>query len=229
MGGMIMSYIYKITNNINNKIYVGKTNLSIQKRFQQHCRDYKKKSTEKRPLYQAMQKYGIEHFYIEKIEECSPELASEKEQYWIAFYKGYEQGYNATRGGDGKQLFNHFEIAKELIKNPYPKKVADKIGCSVGLVYIVAKEYKIQIKNYGQKNVNSKKNVHQYDKITKQYIQTFDSTQKAAEWLKNNMIITTINSGVRSHISEVARGLRKSAYGYIWKYNLGELNSLGTP
>lgn len=229
MGGMIMSYIYKITNNINNKIYVGKTNLSIQERFQQHCRDYKKKSTEKRPLYQAMQKYGIEHFYIEKIEECSPELASEKEQYWIAFYKGYEQGYNATRGGDGKQLFNHFEIAKELIKNPYPKKVADKIGCSVDLVYIVAKEYKIQIKNYGQKNVNSKKNVHQYDKITKQYIQTFDSIQKAAEWLKNNMIITTINSGVRSHISEVARGLRKSAYGYIWKYDLGELNSLGTP
>ena len=214
-----MSYIYKITNDINNKIYVGKTNLSIKERFQQHCRDYKKESTGKRPLYQAMKKYGIQHFHIEEIESCPPELASEKEQYWIAFYKGYEQGYNATKGGDGKQLFNHCEIAKKLIENPYPKEIAEKIGCSVDLIYIIAKEYKIQIKSRGQENVNSKKTVHQYDKITKQYIQSFDSLQNASKWLKENMIITSINSGVRSHISEVARGLRKSAYGYIWKYN----------
>ena len=42
------------------------------------------------------------------------------------------------------------------------------------------------------------------------------------------MIITSINGGVRSHISEVARGLRKSAYGYIWKYNK-DADSLRAP
>lgn len=213
-----MSYIYKITNDINNKIYVGKTNLSITERFQQHCRDFKKKTTEKRPLYQAMKKYGVQHFHISKIEECPTELASEREQYWIAYYKGYENGYNATKGGDGKQLFNHSQIVQELINNPYPKEIAKMFNCSVDLIYIIANEYNIQVKSRGWDNVNSKKPVYQYNKITKEYIQSFDSLQKAAEWLKNNMIINTINGGVRSHISEVARGLRKSAYGYIWKY-----------
>ena len=213
-----MSYIYKITNDINNKVYIGTTNLSIEKRFQQHCRDYKKSSTEKRPLYQAMNKYGIQHFYITQLEECSTELASEREQYWIGYYKGYEQGYNATQGGDGKQLFNHSQIAEELMKNPYPKETAEKFGCSTDLIYIVAKEYNISIKSRGWENVKPKKCIYQYDKNTQQYIQNFDSISEAAKWLKNNKIIKNLNSGVRSHISEVARGLRKSAYGYIWKY-----------
>lgn len=39
---LIMSYIYKITNMINGKSYIGKTNLSIEKRFKEHCRDSKK-------------------------------------------------------------------------------------------------------------------------------------------------------------------------------------------
>ena len=60
-----MSYIYKITNDINNKVYVGKTNLTIEKRFREHCTDSKKFTIEKRPLYNAMNKYGIEHFHIE--------------------------------------------------------------------------------------------------------------------------------------------------------------------
>ena len=49
-----MSYIYKITNDINDKVYVGKTNFSIQKRFEEHCKDAFKPRTEKRPLYMAM-------------------------------------------------------------------------------------------------------------------------------------------------------------------------------
>ena len=64
-----MSYIYKITNDINNKIYIGKTDFSIEKRFKEHCRDACKTRNEQRPLYAAMQKYGIDHFNITLIEE----------------------------------------------------------------------------------------------------------------------------------------------------------------
>ena len=39
-----MSYIYKIYNDINDKIYIGKTNYLLEKRFQEHIRDSKKKS-----------------------------------------------------------------------------------------------------------------------------------------------------------------------------------------
>ena len=74
-----MAYIYVITNDINGKQYVGKTSDTIQQRFKIHLKDSQNCKNEQRPLYQAMNKYGIEHFYIKELEECSVEKASEKE------------------------------------------------------------------------------------------------------------------------------------------------------
>ena len=42
-----MAYIYKIINNINQKIYIGKTSSTIEKRFKEHCNDSKKKMRKK--------------------------------------------------------------------------------------------------------------------------------------------------------------------------------------
>lgn len=87
-----MAFIYKITNDINQKIYIGKTERSIEERFKEHCREYRKERCEKRPLYAAMKKYGTEHFQVELVEETdNPE---EREQYWIKFYNCY--GSTAT-------------------------------------------------------------------------------------------------------------------------------------
>lgn len=94
-----MGYVYKITNNINNKIYVGMTRYTIQKRWQEHKNKYKKKNTH---LYFAMRKYGIENFSIEVIEECKEEDLILREAYWIQFYNSYNDGYNMTEGkGEG--------------------------------------------------------------------------------------------------------------------------------
>lgn len=213
-----MSYIYKITNDINNKIYIGKTNLTIKKRFYQHCVDSKKSTMEKRPLYNAMNKYGIEHFYIEQIEKCLPNKASEREKYWITFYKSYENGYNATTGGDGKTLYDYQEIANRLKEHPYAKDIAKQFGCCKDTVYSVAKNFHIPLINKGNKNVNTKRTVHQYTKNGK-YVQSFESIQAAVEWCYQQGLLKTINSGARSHISEVANGKRKSAYTYYWKYD----------
>ena len=60
-----MAYIYCITNQINGKQYVGKTTQSITKRFKEHCQDYKRERNDKRPLYKAFNKYGIENFIVE--------------------------------------------------------------------------------------------------------------------------------------------------------------------
>ena len=66
-----MAYIYQITNDVNQKIYIGKTENSIEKRFKEHCWDASRERNEKRPLYNAMRKYGVEHFHIELIEETN--------------------------------------------------------------------------------------------------------------------------------------------------------------
>lgn len=58
----IVGYIYIIKNDINDHVYIGKTIQNINKRFAQHKKDMNRTNFEKRPLYAAFQKYGIEHF-----------------------------------------------------------------------------------------------------------------------------------------------------------------------
>ena len=103
-----MYCIYKITNDINNQVYIGLTTRSIEQRWKEHIR-HKSSSIDN-----AIQKYGIAHFSVEEIEECPDEIIDEREVYWIDFYDTYNNGYNATKGGDGTILFSHYEILKLL-------------------------------------------------------------------------------------------------------------------
>lgn len=212
-----MSYIYKIINDINDKIYVGKTDLSLEKRFRKHCQDAFRDRNEKRPLYAAMRKYGIEHFKIELIEET--DNPGEREIYWIGFYDGYTRGYNATKGGDGKQLYDHQAILARLKEHPYPCDIAEEFNCCRDIICNLAKQNNIEIKNKANELFKEKlsKRIFAYSKSGK-FIQSFSSTSDAAKWCFENKKCATLNSGVRSHIAEAANGKRKSAYSYIWKY-----------
>ena len=95
-----MGYIYKITNNINGKVYIGKTTKTVEERWKGHL---KKMNYKKNKFYNALNKYGIDNFTIEEIEECDDDLLNEEEIYWINFYNSYENGYNSTGGGDGRK------------------------------------------------------------------------------------------------------------------------------
>ena len=203
-----MAYIYKITNDINDKIYIGKTEYSIEKRFKEHCQDSKREHCEKRPLYNAMNKYGIEHFHIEPIEETNePE---EREKYWIQYYGSFKYGYNATMGGDGKHykdydlvvaLFNEGKTINEIAKIlDYDIKT-----CRVALeqALINAKDRQIR----GREVLYH--SVIQLDKDTEEIVAIYPSMIAAQNALKKQ------SSG---HIAAVCKGKRKTAYGYKWKY-----------
>lgn len=208
-------YIYKITNSINGKSYIGKTTHTIEERWKQHIRDSKRERCEKRPLYDAFNKYGIENFLVEQIEECSQENLSEREKYWIEYYHTYSNGYNATMGGDGSCLYNYEEISK-LLKQGIPTiEISKKIGCCLDIIRLISKKENIEIPSTPS---TSNKEVHQFDK-DKNYIQTFKSCADAAKWCVENGFAKTLNSGVRSHISDVCNDKRKSAYTFLWSYN----------
>lgn len=92
-----MAGIYKITNKLNNKAYVGQT----KRNFEERWREYKYRTKE--PDYtilRAMYKYGIDNFDFEVLEECSVDSLNEREKYWIEELDTFENGYNETSGGD---------------------------------------------------------------------------------------------------------------------------------
>lgn len=213
-----MAYIYKITNNVNSKVYIGKTERSLEERFKEHKNNLYKADCDKRPLYRAMKKYGIENFSISLVEKCSNDTVNEREIYWIKYYNSYHNGYNATYGGEGKLIFDREKIKSALLNNPYPIDIARQFNCSVSLVYDIAHTYHIPILNKGQKIFQeNQKTIYQYDKNFN-LINIFNSTTEAGKWCFDNGKCLTLNSGVRSHIAECANNKRKSAYGYIWTY-----------
>lgn len=205
-----MGYIYCITNLINSKRYVGKTTTTVEKRWQEHRKDYQKERCEKRPLYSAFKKYGIENFTIEELEfiEDNNQL-SEREIYWIQELETYgSKGYNASKGGDGKLLYDHKEIL-ELYNLGYSAiQISEKIGCERTLITKV-------LRANGIKSRGISKIIEQYD-LNNVYIRTFDSTMEARQWLYDNNI--TQNKNAHSVINECCKGNRKSYQGYIWKY-----------
>lgn len=95
----MLGKIYKITNLINNKVYIGQTKQSLQERWYKHCQKHCDKHHFHMPIKQAIFKYGKEHFTIELLEECDVCLLNERECYWIQFYDSYTNGYNCTKGG----------------------------------------------------------------------------------------------------------------------------------
>lgn len=95
-----MGTIYKITNLITNKVYVGKTTWLITERFGLH---HKRSKTEDTYLYRSIRKHGIDHFTIQPLEENIPvDNLNSKERHWITTLDCLApSGYNLTKGGTG--------------------------------------------------------------------------------------------------------------------------------
>ena len=101
--------IYKITNKINGKIYVGQSN-DIQRRFLEHTH------RNKLQIDMAIQKYGKENFIFEILEECPIEQLNEREMYWIETLNSFKNGYNYRFGGNNGR---HSERSKKKMSEAH--------------------------------------------------------------------------------------------------------------
>lgn len=96
-----MAYIYKISNSINDKLYVGQTTESIKRRFGRHRSHSKEEKNSNIVIYRAFNKYGFDNFHIEVLEEVTETLLSEREQFWIKELNTLvPTGYNMLSGGN---------------------------------------------------------------------------------------------------------------------------------
>ena len=211
-----MAYIYQITNDINGKIYIGKTEFSIEKRFKEHCQDAFRDRNEKRPLYAAMRKYGIEHFHIELIEETdNPE---EREVFWIENKRSFKNGYNATVGGDGKKYIDYDLVISSYKEIKSIVDTAKALNISADSVSNILRQNNISIISSSEVNLNK------YGKITNMYsldgefLKSFSSTNEAAQYMIDNNLTNCKKTTIKQHITEVCTGRRNTAAKYKWKY-----------
>lgn len=216
-----MGSIYKITNIINNKLYIGKTIAPIATRWSQHiceamnqdCKGYSF------ILHKAIRKYGKENFHIEEIEKVEHDMLLDiREKYWInALETMIPNGYNMTFGGEGSIKIDRDQVYFLWNQGLSPSEIAKRLGCSNTSVRAILSNNNTYTVQEGLNRSLTKglpprndKVVYQYNKDTGELVATFSSIKLAAE-----------SAGVdRSCISRVCSGKRKTSAGYIWKFIL---------
>lgn len=218
--------IYKITNKINNKCYIGQS-VNLKSRIKSHKSMLKHNNEDNPLLRKATKKYGYENFKIEIIKYCKEEELDFYEQYYIDYYKSHkkENGYNIELGGN-----KHKHLGKEQIekmKNTKKGKLIGKENPFYGKTHTLEtrrkmserfKNNKYCVGRFMSKETREKignanrwhriKPINCYD-LNNNFIKKYPSVGEAKRQL---------NVKSESLIAQCARGTRKTAYGYKWKY-----------
>lgn len=203
--------IYKITNLINNKIYIGKDTTSDSNYFGSGLL-----------INRAFEKYGMVNFTKEIIDETDDYIElSKKEIYWIEKYNSTnrEIGYNISKGGDGGDtLSNHpdLDLIREKISKNSPKRgktYEETFG------YEKAKQYKEKLK------INIYKNILSTDSKLKnkmKWIEYNDKFKERCEFIKNE-----INQGKIGEYLDEIKLIKKRVYSNFLKNADGFYNFFG--
>lgn len=230
--------IYKATNMVTGKVYIGLTIQGLEKRKSQHNR----KADNRRytyKFYNAIREHGADAFIWEIVESNikSKELLKSREIYWIAFYDSFHNGYNSTTGGDGVIFTKEVrykisrankgannscaklselqvgEIKKKLSFGESPLKISRDFGISKQTIHNIKSGF-----HWGyispELNGQLKNSIKKRNKVILQY-------SLSGELVKEHSSIAEacLELGVsHTSISKCCRGQRKSAGGFIWKY-----------
>lgn len=168
-------YIYKITNNNNNKIYVGKSSKMIEE-----SESYFGSGI---VLNNAKKKYGLDNFTKEILEEVTAETINEKERYWIKKLDSTNPliGYNLASGGDGGDLSDFIDYTNPEYKRKLSESQMGEKNSQFGKKY--TEEEKLKNPAFFYKNMKGKDNPNYGKKAT---LETRQRQSKASTGAKNS-------------------------------------------
>lgn len=219
--------IYKITNKINNKCYIGQS-IDVDRRLKQHIKSSccAKSKNYNYPLYRAFRKYGIYNFDFCVLCECQKQDLTRLETF---YYNLYKPEYCQIKPNENPVLNPIIEAKRQAIfqtpeyKAKCSKAMAEdtKRKISNALKNSVAfqkshntpefKEKMRQIRSHGK---TANKPVILYKDDFRLY---FDSLSECSRWLIQTQQCSSTSKA--THIKEVCDGKRKSIFGYKATYN----------
>lgn len=213
-----MAYIYKITNTVNGKVYIGQTRYTVEWRWHTHLyATYNEIAGDHNTLlHKAIRKYGIDAFLVETIDECDSSELNDKEIFWIKHFNSYDSdyGYNMTLGGSGLNLYSDEEILKLWNAGYAASEIARLMNAPIGRNTVRSRLLGMGIdediiRKRGNEAISRSKHklIYQYA-MNGKYIKAFYSAVEAAKETKSN----------RTNINACAAGNLKSAGGYLWSY-----------
>ena len=211
-----MGYIYKITNDFNDKVYIGQTINSIEYRFKCHFNEAKNDTNKQNKFHKALMELGFEHFKTELVEECPNENLNEREQYWIKYYDSVNNGYNTTWGGSCGVHYDRNEILNLWNQGYNIQKISDIIGIDRGLLGQVLKilgisEKEIKERRYIANRTQIKNRaIYQINPKTGDIIKKWDRISDVERELKINHASIVGCCGMKPQA--------KTAGGYAWRY-----------
>lgn len=206
-----MGVIYKATNTINNKSYIGQTN-NLSRRKKEHLVAARQNKVEDYSIFhKSIRKYGEDSFVWSIVENCSDGEMNNRETYWIKELNTYiPNGYNMTYGGDD---------ADALLKWQQNNPDKMKENALNGLKYAQKYHQENQEKHLQQLAIARKKGIE----ATKRKVRCidlnilFDSLADAERWSLSDKNPNGKKAS-HQHISKVCRGQRNTAGGYCWEY-----------
>lgn len=205
--------IYKITNLINGKSYIGQS-VNIKKRWQVHCCVARTNSSNA-PIHCALRKYGKNSFIFEILEECDQSKLDEKEIYWINYYNTLcPNGYNILCGGNqGGVAYDYNEIY-ELWQQGYLAKEIEKIiGCGDVVITSALRAFHISEHEVKSRSQSKVKKYVALDPFTKEPLKIFRGQNSISLFFKKYGYEDYEKSGCINYALDT--GNRQ--YGYYWQ------------
>lgn len=149
-------FIYIIRNTVNNKVYIGQTRTSVEQRWKEHLRHAPYGD---QIINRAMNKYGVDRFYVETLEICDVSVLDEREIYYIDLYDATDKtkGYNVSIGGNTPRFKRRVLDIPTLIdlyvnKNFTLKTIGEKFGVSRYIIRTELANAGIPIRDRSQAN-----------------------------------------------------------------------------